>query len=188
MRLDQPPLVRPRQDITLVDERNRAVGAADKLRVHQEGLLHRAFSVFLVDAAGRLLLQRRHPGKYHSGGLWTNACCGHPYPGERTLAGARRRTREELGVAPALTLAFKARYRCALDNDLVENELVYVFVGRIEGEADPDPAEIDGLRYETLEDTLDLVRRRPGGVSRWMQHYFAAHLPELKRAVALQST
>ena len=74
------------QQLILVDERNRAIGSAEKSAVHRDGLLHRAFSIFLVDAGGRLLLQRRSRAKYHSAGLWANSCCGHPRPGERTIA------------------------------------------------------------------------------------------------------
>src|SRR5207237_222810 len=86
------------EPLILVDESNRAVGSAGKLAIHRSGLLHRAFSIFMVDAHGRVLLQQRHPKKYHSGGLWANSCCGHPRPGEKTITAARRRLGEELGV------------------------------------------------------------------------------------------
>src|SRR6266542_2930166 len=117
------------EHLILVDERNRAIGSAEKWSVHHQGLLHRAFSVFLVDARGRLLLQRRSRAKYHSAGLWANSCCGHPRPGERTLAGARRRLREELGATAELRFGFRARYRTELPNGLIENEIVYVYFG-----------------------------------------------------------
>jgi isopentenyl-diphosphate delta-isomerase len=91
------------EQLILVDESNRAVGTAGKTKVHRAGLLHRAFSIFLVDGRGRLLLQQRSRAKYHSGGLWANSCCGHPRPGERTLAAAHRRLHEELGVRSDLS-------------------------------------------------------------------------------------
>src|SRR5262249_28742803 len=96
------------EPLILVDECNRAVGTGGKEAVHRAGLLHRAFSIFLVDGDGRIVLQQRHPRKYHSGGLWANSCCGHPRPGERTIAAAARRLNEELGVTSALTFGFFA--------------------------------------------------------------------------------
>src|SRR3954466_12617715 len=104
------------ESLILVDEHNRAAGTAGKQAVHRAGLLHRAFSIFLVDSKGRIVLQQRHPRKYHSGGLWANSCCGHPRPGERTIAAAARRLDEELGVASALRFGFYDRYHCDLDN------------------------------------------------------------------------
>src|SRR6476659_2564751 len=101
--LDNEPLI-------LVDEHNRALGTAGKIAVHEQGLLHRAFSIFVVDEQGRVLLQQRSRQKYHSGGLWANSCCGHPRPGERTLKAARRRLGEELGVTGELSFGFFARY------------------------------------------------------------------------------
>ncbi|MBV8289625.1 MAG: NUDIX domain-containing protein, partial [Hyphomicrobiales bacterium] len=89
------------EQLILVDERNRATGSAGKTAIHRAGLLHRAFSIFVVDARGRIVVQQRSPDKYHSGGLWANSCCGHPRCGERTIAAARRRLNEELGVTSA---------------------------------------------------------------------------------------
>src|SRR5262245_24219746 len=112
------------EQLILVDERNRAVGTGGKDAIHRKGLLHRAFSIFIVDARGRILLQQRNPKKYHSGGLWANSCCGHPRPGERTVVAARRRLNEELGLTAALSFAFFARYRADLDHGMQENEFV----------------------------------------------------------------
>ena len=94
------------EQLILVDERNRATGSAGKTAVHRGGLLHRAFSIFVVDDRGRIMLQRRNPQKYHSGGLWANSCCGHPRPGERTITAAHRRLDEELGVTSDLSFGF----------------------------------------------------------------------------------
>src|SRR5438045_6594578 len=126
----------------LVDENNRAVGTGGKNAVHRAGLLHRAFSIFLVDAQGRLVLQQRHPHKYHSGGLWANSCCGHPRPGERTITAAARRLNEELGIDDSLRFGFFARYRADLDHGMHENEFVYVYFGAINGSPKRDPAEV----------------------------------------------
>src|SRR3954468_11389591 len=83
-------------EVVLVDADDREIGRAEKMAAHRSGALHRAFSVFVFDGDGRVLLQRRARGKYHSGGLWSNTCCGHPLPGEDVAAGGRRRLREEM--------------------------------------------------------------------------------------------
>ena len=106
------------EQLILVDERNHAVGTGGKDAVHRTGLLHRAFSIFLADAQGQIVLQQRSLQKYHSGGLWANTCCGHPRPGERTISAARRRLKEELGVTATLSFGFFSRYRAELDHGM----------------------------------------------------------------------
>src|SRR5215218_3206663 len=130
------------ENLILVDERNRAIGRGEKWAVHAKGLLHRAFSIFLVDARGRVVLQQRSRKKYHSAGLWANSCCGHPRPGERTLTAARRRLNEELGISSPLSFGFFSRYQTELDKGMQENELVYVFFGPLTAPPRPDPAEV----------------------------------------------
>src|SRR5882757_4685210 len=97
--------------MALVDVEDRLIGTAEKLDAHRRGLLHRAFSVFVFDRQGRLLLQKRAATKYHSGGLWANSCCGHPGPQDEVAASARRRLNEEMGVDCALTPLFRTIYR-----------------------------------------------------------------------------
>ena len=138
------------EPLILVDESNRALGTAPKEAVHRQGRLHRAFSIFMLDDRGRILLQQRNPRKYHSGGLWANSCCGHPRPGERTVTAARRRLNEELGVTDPLRFGFFARYQAALDHGMQENELVYVYFGRLAAPAKPDPAEVADLEFLSL--------------------------------------
>src|SRR5262249_8230567 len=132
----------PEEQLILVDERNRATGSAGKNPIHRARLPPPAFLVFLVGARGALLGQQRNPAKYHSGGLWANSCCGHPRYGERTIAAARRRLGEELGVTSALSFGFFARYQAALGNGMHENEFVYVYFGRLKSAPRPDPSEI----------------------------------------------
>ena len=131
--------------LELVDTTGRTVGVLDKLAAHTSpGHLHRAFSVFLFDDEGRLLLQRRALGKYHSPGVWSNTCCGHPFPGEAPADAAARRVQEELGIAP-VGLAAVGTVRYALPDPksgLIEREYNHVFVGRFRDEPQPDPDEV----------------------------------------------
>ena len=114
----------------LVDEDDREIGIADKLETHRRGALHRAISVIIWDSAGRLLLQKRAASKYHSGGSWTNACCGHPRPGEDVEAAALRRLEEEMGFTCPLESLGTIRYRAELDQGMIEHELVHMTVPR----------------------------------------------------------
>ena len=173
------------EQLILVDERNRAIGCAEKWAVHREARLHRAFSVFLVDRAGRLLVQRRSRAKYHSGGLWANSCCGHPRPGERTLAAARRRLAEELGAEAPLRFAFRARYCTALSNGLTENEIVYVFFGPAPAAASLalNPAEVSAAAWLSLEDLAADIAQHPRRYAYWLRYYFRNHYAAIRRGV-----
>jgi isopentenyl-diphosphate delta-isomerase len=167
--------------LILVSEDNRASGSGEKLDVHRRGQLHRAFSIFLFDAKGRVLLQQRDRGKYHSGGLWANTCCGHPLVGERTRAAANRRLLEELGMTARLTFGFQARYRAALDNNLIENELVYAYGGQAEDAPRPNPTEVMATRFLTLDELDADAAANPAAYAYWLRHYLLAHGDALRR-------
>lgn len=167
------------ETVVLVDTDDREVGVAEKLDAHRRGLLHRAFSVFILNDRGELLLQRRAAGKYHSGGLWSNTCCSHPRPGEGVVDAARRRLREEMGIAAAVVPAFTFVYRADLDPDLVEHELDHVLVGRYEGDPDPDPSEVEGWWWVGLAEVEDDLARRPEVYTVW----FKLALPQLIEAL-----
>ncbi len=172
---------RPGEDVLiLVNEANRAVGSGGKWEVHRQGLLHRAFSIFLFDDAGRVLLQRRFDGKYHSGGLWANTCCGHPRLGERTLPAAHRRLGEELGMTARLQAGFRARYTTSLDHGLTENELVHVYVGRAEGVMALNPEEVSETRFMSLADLIADTGRQPEAYAYWLRHYLKRHADVLE--------
>jgi isopentenyl-diphosphate delta-isomerase len=169
------------EQLILVDERNRAIGSAGKTAIHRAGLLHRAFSIFVVDARGRIVVQRRSPDKYHSGGLWANSCCGHPRCGERTATAARRRLGEELGVTSALSFGFFARYQAALGNGMHENEFVYVYFGRLRSAPMPDPAEIADIAHLSFDDIGRRIARDPHAFTFWFKHYVRNHGAEIAR-------
>jgi isopentenyl-diphosphate Delta-isomerase len=167
--------------VELVDELGRTYNLVPKLAAHQPpGQLHRAISVFLVDSAGRLLLQRRASSKYHSGGLWSNTCCSHPAPGEAPIVAAARRVSEELGIEPAdLAEAGTIAYDVTDPvSGLVEREWNHLFVGRALDPPSPDPSEVEDWAVVPLE---DLARGEPGpAFTAWFPVVLEAVLPALR--------
>lgn len=163
--------------VILVDENDRELGTADKLASHRQGALHRAFSVIVWDGAARTLLQKRAARKYHSGGLWANACCGHPRPGEDNCAAAERRLREEMGFACALEGLGTIRYRAELDHGMIEHELVHVYRGLHDGTIAPDPSEVDGYQWVGLDELRGDVATEPARFSAWLLEYLSAKWP-----------
>ena len=167
--------------LELVDEDGKTIGTAEKLAAHQApGQLHRAFSVFLFDESGRLLLQRRALGKYHSPGVWSNTCCGHPYPGEAPVAAAARRTIEELGVTPPLLAeAGTVRYNHPDPaSGLVEQEFNHLFVGLVQAEPRPDPEEIEDTAFVTAAELAE--RHAAAPFSAWFMTVLDAARPAVR--------
>jgi isopentenyl-diphosphate Delta-isomerase len=144
----------PEEVVVLVDMFDNELGTAPKLQVHRDGVLHRAVSVFIFNPAGEMLLQRRAEDKYHSPGLWSNAACSHPRPGEEPVMAAERRLREELGVVLPLRPTFSFLYRAEVTGELTEHELDHVFVGLTSDDPSPDPAEVSAWRWIS-RDALD---------------------------------
>ena len=138
------------EHVILVDPADRELGTAEKGEAHRAGALHRAFSIFVFNPAGALLLQQRARTKYHSGGLWTNTCCGHPRPYEPIQEAVHRRLREEMGFDCDLKEIFSFTYKVQFDHNLFEHEYDHVFVGEYEGDAVPSPAEVDDWRWMHL--------------------------------------
>lgn len=134
-------------EVVLIDDRDETIGTLDKMEAHRQALLHRAVSVFLFNKRGEWLLQRRHSLKYHSGGLWSNTCCTHPYPGESHREAARRRLREEMGLACPIHPIFRFLYRAPLGNGLTEHELDTVFIGFTDDTPAVDPVEVEAWIY-----------------------------------------
>ncbi|QEV21412.1 isopentenyl-diphosphate Delta-isomerase [Streptomyces alboniger] len=167
--------------LELVDEDGRTIGTAEKLSAHEApGQLHRAFSVFLFDEQGRLLLQQRAAGKYHSPGVWSNTCCGHPYPGEAPFAAAARRTYEELGVSPSLLAeAGTVRYNHPdPESGLVEQEFNHLFVGMVQSPLRPDPSEVGETAFVTAGELK--ARHEKGPFSAWFMTVLDAARPAIK--------
>ncbi|MBK8226197.1 MAG: isopentenyl-diphosphate Delta-isomerase [Flavobacteriales bacterium] len=170
--------------VVLVNERDEAIGTMGKLRAHQEGALHRAFSVFLFDDQGRLLLQRRSPGKYHSAGLWTNTCCSHPRPGEPVAVAARRRLVEEMGISVEVEHRFSFLYKARFDNGLHEHELDHVFFGSFSGRPNPAADEADGWDYLHPDRLGADLEAHPERYTVWLRECWSRVRAELARKAA----
>ncbi|MFI5148183.1 MAG: isopentenyl-diphosphate Delta-isomerase [Bacteroidia bacterium] len=155
--------------VILVDESDKAIGEMDKLEVHQKGLLHRAFSIFIFNDAGLLLLQCRADEKYHSGGLWTNTCCGHPQPGEETAAGAVRRLQEETGIVTELRKKFSFIYHAPLEQNLFEHEYDHVFTGICNREPLLNKEEASAYRWISLSDLKKEMKDYPERFTAWFK-------------------
>lgn len=156
------------EHVVLVDRAGHEVGTERKLEAHRSGRLHRAFSVFVFDDRGAVLLQRRSAGKYHSAGRWSNTACGHPRPGEATASAARRRLAEEMGLDVPLREVGVFVYRAELGDGLVEHERDHVFVGTSTARPAPDPAEVDAWRWVQPEDLGRELREHPERFSAWL--------------------
>jgi isopentenyl-diphosphate Delta-isomerase len=163
-------------DVILVDEQDIQVGTMEKMEVHQKAILHRAFSVFIFNDKGEMLLQKRAGKKYHSGGLWTNTCCSHPRPGEDTMESANKRLQEEMGFSTPLKKAFTFLYKAPFENGLTEHEYDHVFIGNFTGLINPDPDEVEDYCYQSFGELKQSMQTHPGHFTEW----FKIALPKLE--------
>lgn len=159
--------------VVLVNENDEPVGTMEKIEAHQKGLLHRAFSVFVTNAAGEMLLQQRASGKYHCPGLWTNTCCSHPFPGERVEEAAHRRLQEEMGFDCELKEVFSFTYRVEFDNGLTEHEYDHVFIGSYDGEIVPESNEVSAYKYVSLDKIEEQLNSEPDAFTPWFRLAFS---------------
>jgi len=170
------------EQVVLVDETDAETGQMEKLEAHRRGALHRAISVFVFDGAGHVLLQKRRRDKYHSQGLWSNACCSHPRPGEIPFAAARRRLREEMGFDCPLRFLFRTVYRHDVGGGLIEHEFVHAFAGMYDGPVRPDPVEADGYEWLAFDALVEDARRSPERYSPWLRIYLDSFESQLRTA------
>lgn len=165
------------EQLILVDVEDREIGQMEKMRVHELGLLHRAFSVFVFNSRGELMLQQRAMEKYHSAGLWSNTCCSHPRAGEETPDAASRRLQEEMGFHCELEPLFSFMYKAPFDNGLTEHEFDHVFVGHSDRLPAPDPLEVMDWRHISLDQLEQDLSEKPHEYSVWLGICF----PEMAR-------
>ncbi len=167
--------------VVLVDEQDNPIGKMEKQQAHIEGLLHRAFSIFIFNSEKKLLLQKRASSKYHCGGLWTNSCCSHPRENENIQDAANRRLAEEMGMQCSLKPIFTFMYRAEFDNGLIEHEFDHVFFGESDQNPKINPEEVETYRYIAMEDLQQEVKEFPQNFTPWF-------IIALDRVLAFNST
>ena len=155
--------------VILVDEQDNFVGTMEKMEAHEKGVLHRAFSILVFNSRGEMLIQKRASSKYHSGGLWTNACCSHPSPGEPIEKATRRRLKYEMGIELNPEYAYKFIYKTSLDKDLIEHELDYVFTAVYDGEPSVNPLEVEDWKYIDLNTLRNDIDANPQRYTYWFR-------------------
>jgi isopentenyl-diphosphate delta-isomerase len=161
------------EEVILVNERDEPTGTSEKMEAHQKALLHRAFSIFIFNGKGEMLLQKRASGKYHSPDLWTNACCSHPRPGEAVEEAAHRRLMEEMGFDTTLRKIFDFIYRTDFENGLTEYEFDHVYAGNYDGSGlNPDKQEVIDYCFRSVEDIRNDMDSFPDKYSSWFRIAF----------------
>ncbi|MEX0636084.1 MAG: isopentenyl-diphosphate Delta-isomerase [Ferruginibacter sp.] len=160
------------EQVILVNPQDEPIGLMGKIEAHKKGLLHRAFSIFIFNKNGEMLLQQRAFEKYHSGGLWTNTCCSHPQPGENTAAAAVRRLQQEMGFQTELKKSFSFVYKTAFDNGLIEHEVDHVFIGEYEGAILPNVEEVYNYEYRSMNSIREAIQSTPQLFTSWFKIAF----------------
>lgn len=160
------------ENVILVNERDEVLGLMEKMEAHEKGLLHRAFSVFIVNEKNELLLQQRALTKYHSGGLWTNTCCSHPREGESYEEAAHRRLMEEMGFDCPLEDIHHFIYHAYLDKGLQEHELDHVFLGSFSARPKINPEEVHNWKWMDLEAVKEDLQQNPEAYTAWFRIIF----------------
>ncbi len=169
------------EKVILVDEADNQVGLMEKMRAHEEAVLHRAFSVFVFNDKGELLLQQRATHKYHSPGLWTNTCCSHQREGETNIQAGRRRLMEEMGFDCELEDSFWFIYRAEFDNGLTEHELDHVLIGQYDEDPKINPDEVSDYKWMTMESVREDMEIHPDRYTEWFKIIFREYDQRLLR-------
>jgi len=171
------------EEVILVDTNDRPLGTMPKMEAHQKAVLHRAFSVFILNSKGQMLLQQRAWEKYHSPGLWTNTCCSHQRMGESSLEAGHRRLQEEMGMTTELEELFSFIYKAPFDNGLTEHELDHVLLGYSDREPQINPQEVAAYRWNSLNSVAADIEEQPEHYTEWFKIIFTrfyTHIQSLK--------
>ncbi|RLD54176.1 MAG: isopentenyl-diphosphate delta-isomerase [Bacteroidetes bacterium] len=167
------------EKVVLVDKDDKPLGTMEKMEAHKKGILHRAFSVFIFNEKGDLMLQQRALSKYHSPGLWTNTCCSHPREGEITIAAAHRRMKEEMGFDCKFEEAIDFTYKSDVGQGLIEHELDHVFIGKSNNQPEINPEEVHDWKYLSMDNIRAEMKSNPEKYTIWFRIAFdevEAHL------------
>ena len=160
------------EQVILVDVDDCEIGVMEKMEAHKQAVLHRAFSVFLFNPQGKMLLQQRALTKYHSAGLWTNTCCSHPRPGEKLDDAVTRRLMEEMGLTAKVSKAFDFIYQAELPDHLNEHEFDHVFIGNYDDEVRPNHLEVANFVYQSIEEVAANLQSHPEKYTVWFKIAF----------------
>ncbi|MBS7333213.1 isopentenyl-diphosphate Delta-isomerase [Faecalibacter bovis] len=166
--------------VVLVDREDNELGLMEKQQAHVAGLLHRAFSVFIFNSKGELMLQQRAATKYHSPTLWTNTCCSHPRENESYKNAAHRRLMEEMGFDCDLSYKFHFIYKASLDNGLTEHELDHVFIGTYDGEPELNPSEVMAYRWVEMDDLKKDIQKNSQNYTAWFKIIFDQYISHIE--------
>jgi len=168
------------EQVILVNEQDEQVGTIGKQEAHEKALLHRAFSVFILNDKNEIMLQQRAAGKYHSPLLWANTCCSHQRVGETNIEAGTRRLREEMGFEVALKDVFHFIYKAPFDNGLTEHEFDHVLVGYYNGNPSINPEEVEAWKWMGIEEIKKDMEMNPGVYTAWFKIIFSQFYPHIE--------
>ena len=172
--------------VILVDEADNQVGVMEKIEAHEKALLHRAFSVFVLNKKGELMLQQRALTKYHSPGLWTNTCCSHQRAQESSLAAGKRRMQEEMGLSCDLNELFSFIYKAPFDNGLTEHELDHVLLGYYDAAPVINPEEVAAWKWMKIADVKTDIALNPDNYTAWFKIIFERFFEEFSQHISIK--
>ncbi len=170
------------EQVVLVDEKDNALGLMPKMEAHEKAILHRAFSVFIFNSKGELMLQQRAASKYHSPLLWTNTCCSHQREGETNLEAGKRRLQEEMGFVAEIKEVFSFIYKAPFDNGLTEHELDHVMIGYYNDTPNINKEEVEDYKWMTLIDVKNDIKKNPDQYTEWFKIIFDKSFEKLANA------
>jgi isopentenyl-diphosphate delta-isomerase len=169
-----------KENVILVNENDEQIGLMEKIEAHEKALLHRAFSVFILNDKGELMLQQRALHKYHSPGLWTNTCCSHQREGESNISAGKRRLQEEMGFVTELAEAVSFIYKAPFDNGLTEHEYDHVMLGTYNDEPIINPDEVASWKWMDVQAVKDDIAANPNQYTAWFKIIFEKFYKHIK--------
>ena len=169
-----------KENVILVNENDEQIGLMEKIEAHEKALLHRAFSVFILNNKGELMLQQRALHKYHSPGLWTNTCCSHQRDGESNISAGKRRLQEEMGFVTELTETVSFIYKAPFDNGLTEHEYDHVMTGTYNDEPVINPAEVASWKWMDIQEVKNDIALNPDQYTAWFKIIFDKFYQHIK--------
>ena len=168
------------EKVILVNENDEQIGLMEKIEAHEKALLHRAFSVFVYNDKGEVMLQQRALSKYHSPGLWTNTCCSHQREGESNVDAGKRRLMEEMGFTTDLEESISFIYKAPFDNGLSEHEYDYILIGKYNDQPNLNPDEVAAWKWMSLEDIQKDIKENPEIYTAWFKIIFDKYSNHIK--------